>query len=259
MPARRTSSRITWRVGWAFQPIFFSLAPNDRPGRVAGHEEGGDAARARLAGARHDDVDGCLAGARDELLDAGQHVVVAVADRAGRDGRGIGSGARLGEAVAPKSVIAVSRGSHAWRCCFGAVRVDHPRDHVVDRDVGGDRGSPFASSSKIATVSERLRPDAADVLAHVDAAEPELAGQRSASRGKVLLLIPLQRVRRELGLGEVADGLDDGRALSSDVVVRQGHRHGAPPVAPAQRSWPLRGQCDPPANSLAPCTLAGLA
>ena len=25
-------SRITCRVGCAFQPIFFSLAPNDRPG-----------------------------------------------------------------------------------------------------------------------------------------------------------------------------------------------------------------------------------
>ena len=28
----RTSSRITWRVGWAFHPIFFSFAPNERPG-----------------------------------------------------------------------------------------------------------------------------------------------------------------------------------------------------------------------------------
>ena len=27
-----TPSRITWRVGCAFQPIFFSLAPKLRPG-----------------------------------------------------------------------------------------------------------------------------------------------------------------------------------------------------------------------------------
>ena len=28
----RTSSNITWAVGWEFQPILRSLAPNDRPG-----------------------------------------------------------------------------------------------------------------------------------------------------------------------------------------------------------------------------------
>ena len=28
----RTPSMITWRVGWACQPIFFSLAPKLRPG-----------------------------------------------------------------------------------------------------------------------------------------------------------------------------------------------------------------------------------
>ena len=30
------ASKITARVGWAFQPIFFSLAPNDRPGVAFG-------------------------------------------------------------------------------------------------------------------------------------------------------------------------------------------------------------------------------
>ena len=42
-----------------------------------------------LAGAGHDDVDRRRAGARDELLDAGQDVLVAVADGARRDRRGI--------------------------------------------------------------------------------------------------------------------------------------------------------------------------
>ena len=28
----RQSSKFTWAVGWAFQPIFFSCAPNERPG-----------------------------------------------------------------------------------------------------------------------------------------------------------------------------------------------------------------------------------
>ncbi len=32
----RTLSKITWRVGWAFHPIFFSFGPNDRPGASPG-------------------------------------------------------------------------------------------------------------------------------------------------------------------------------------------------------------------------------
>ncbi len=28
----RTPSSTTWRVGWAFHPIFFSFGPNDSPG-----------------------------------------------------------------------------------------------------------------------------------------------------------------------------------------------------------------------------------
>ena len=71
----------------------------------------------------------------------------------------------------------------------------------------------MASSSKIATASERLRPDAADVLADVDAAEAELAGQAQRVAREVLVLVPLERVRRELGLREVAHRLEDRRAL----------------------------------------------
>ena len=32
----RTSSKITWRVGWAFQPIFFSFGPKLSPGASPG-------------------------------------------------------------------------------------------------------------------------------------------------------------------------------------------------------------------------------
>ena len=32
----RTFSMTTWRVGWAFQPIFVSSAPKDRPGVPSG-------------------------------------------------------------------------------------------------------------------------------------------------------------------------------------------------------------------------------
>jgi hypothetical protein len=45
------------------------VGPEAQARGIRRNEERGDALRARLTGARHDDVDGCLAGARDELLD----------------------------------------------------------------------------------------------------------------------------------------------------------------------------------------------
>ncbi len=74
-------------------------------------------------------------------------------------------------------------------------------------------GSAFASSSTIATASERVKAGAADVFAHVDAAEPELPGHAERLAREVLLLVPLESVRRDLGLREVAHRLEDRRAL----------------------------------------------
>ena len=96
----RQSSKITWRVGWAFQPIFFSFGAEGEAGRVLLDHERRDAARAVLAGAHHGDVDVRGAGARDELLDAVEHVVVAVAPRACLQRRRVGARARLGQAIA---------------------------------------------------------------------------------------------------------------------------------------------------------------
>ena len=81
----RTFSRITSQVLVPRWPIFLSGLPRVRPGRPRGHDEGGDAARARAVGARHQ---GEGAGARrvgDEALGAVENVVVAVALAAGLD------------------------------------------------------------------------------------------------------------------------------------------------------------------------------
>ena len=74
----RASSKITWRVGCAFQPIFRSLRPEGEAGRVLLDDEGRNPGRAALRGAHHGDVDVRHAGAGDELLDPVHHVMVAV-------------------------------------------------------------------------------------------------------------------------------------------------------------------------------------
>ena len=51
-----TFSKTTWRVGWAFQPIFFSFAPNDRPGVSAGTTKAVMPRLPVVGGAGHHDV-----------------------------------------------------------------------------------------------------------------------------------------------------------------------------------------------------------
>ena len=63
-------------------------------------QKGGDPGWAALAGARHDEIDIADASARNELLDAVEHVIGAITPRARRQRSGVGARARLGQAVA---------------------------------------------------------------------------------------------------------------------------------------------------------------
>ena len=69
----RTSSRITWRVAWAFQPIFFSTGPKEKPGVPFSTTKAEMPRGSGGSGTRHDDVDVGVSGPGDELLHAIQH------------------------------------------------------------------------------------------------------------------------------------------------------------------------------------------
>ncbi len=94
----------------------------------------------------------------------------------------------------------------------GAVRVDHPRDHVVDRDERRDRRVGLRKLFDDRDGVRTAEGGAADVLADVDAAEAELGVAERFTR-EVFVLIPFERVRREFGLCEVTHRLDDRGAL----------------------------------------------
>ena len=100
----RTSSNVTARVGWAFQPILRSLAPNEMPGVSPGTIKAEMPRRPVAAGSRHHDVKVARAGAGDELLLSVEHVTLAVAHRARRQRRGIRTGAGFGQAVAREQI-----------------------------------------------------------------------------------------------------------------------------------------------------------
>ena len=76
-----------------------SDGPNDSPAAAQFDDEGRDAFGSRAAGPGHHDVDAADPGAGDELLDAGQDVLLAVPHGPGGDGRRVGTGTRFGQAV----------------------------------------------------------------------------------------------------------------------------------------------------------------
>jgi hypothetical protein len=73
----RTSSKITCAVGLAFQPSFFSGAPKETPG-VSFSTTRQEMPPPCSPGADHDEVDIVHPAARNELLGAVEHIVIAI-------------------------------------------------------------------------------------------------------------------------------------------------------------------------------------
>ena len=104
-------------------------------------EERRDAGRARRAGARHHEIEVRRSRAGDELLDPVEHIRIALAPRARRKRRGVGAGARLGQAIARKQLHRGELGQIMRLQGRRAEAVDHRGDHVVDRQIRGDAGA----------------------------------------------------------------------------------------------------------------------
>ncbi|MNI79229.1 hypothetical protein D3C73_1356730 [compost metagenome] len=83
----------------------------------------------------------------------------------------------------------------------------------MDRDVRGDGGVALGELLEDGDCVGTAQAAAAEVLAHVDAAEAELAGTVQRFPREDVLLVALGGMGRELGVGEVADGLEDRLAL----------------------------------------------
>ena len=180
---------------------------------VAGHQERTDASGPRLARPRHHDVDRSLTRSRDELLDAREQVVVAVAHRARGDVRSVRSGSRFGEAVAAELLHRGERGQPPAALRIVAVGVDHPDHHVVDRDVRGDRRVALGELFEDRDGVGAAQPGAAELLSRIDAAQAELPRLAEGLAGEDVLLVALGGERGELGVGELADGVEDGLAF----------------------------------------------
>ena len=205
----RTPSKMTCAVGWACQPIFSSLAPKLSPG-VPFSTMNAEIPRGPVtAGAGHHDVDVRRAGPGDELLDAVEHVVVAVADGLRTQCAGVRPGTRLGQAVAGDGL---HRGQFRHPCLalfVRAVRVDHPRTHVVDGQERGDRGIGGGQLLEDAHGVDAAQPAAACVLTAVDRRHPQLGGLTQLVDREVMGAVPFQRIWGKPLLGERGRRLGD--------------------------------------------------
>ena len=102
--------------------------------------------------------------------------MIAVADRAGLEGRGVGAGARLGQAIARDRRHAGETRQPGPALLGRPMDVDDRGAHVVDRQEGRDRRAAFREGLEDQHGIEPAEAGSSQVLARGDAGEPQGCG-----------------------------------------------------------------------------------
>ena len=192
------------RAGRLRVPAHLALVSAQRQsGRVALDHQCRDAAGPIRAGSHHHHINVAAAGARDELLLAVEHVVIAVAHRAAPERRRVRSRPRFGKAVTRQQFHGAELRQPFLPLRVAAERIDHPGCHVVDRD---ERRHCRAALRQGLKNQRRVKPRqrrTADVVAYINAAHAQRCGLPHHIGRKMLLLIPADRMRRDLFRGKI--------------------------------------------------------
>ncbi len=176
-------------------------------GRIGRHDEGGDALLAGIGiGDGEDDDDMAVLARGDELLGAVEHIVIAVAARAGAQVGGVGAGLRLGQRKAADPFAARKLRQEALLLLLGAEFQDrHAADRAVDAHDG--RARPVAGGDFLEGhgIGDGAGVRAAIGFRHQHAEQAEfahllqlLAWERHA------IAVAVGRTRRQPLAGEVA-------------------------------------------------------
>ena len=183
-----------------------------------------------VAGARGDADDAGDVGARvgDELLGAVDHPVAVVAARAGADVAGVRARLGLGQPeraeLAPRGQV----GHPLLLLLLGAEQVDRLRaERGVRAHRDRHRGVDARELLDRDRVGERVAARAAVLLGERDPHQPEVAELLHDLVREALLAVERLGDRRDLALGEVADGAADQLMVGREVEVH-----------PAIRSYP---------------------
>src|SRR3954471_6669890 len=197
------------RVGSALPELVFD-ARDHVAGRLGGHEKGADAFLAgRLVGHCENDGNVGVLARGDELLDAVQHVVGALALGTRRDRRGIGADLRLGEGKGAEHLALGERHEVAALLLIVAVAVQDSGNEIVHRDDG--RGGAVAGSNLLAGDRHGavVEPGAAPLLRYGDAIEAHGGEALKRRAWKLLVAVPARGVRCELLARVAPDGFAD--------------------------------------------------
>ncbi len=178
--------------------------------------------RPLAAGSDHRDIDVAGAAARDKRLGAVQHIIVAVASGARRQRRGVRAAPGFGQAVAGKMIHPCQLWQKSAALLDGAKAVDHPRDHVVDRQIRGGRnagGSQFLEQDRGIDAAE---PAAAEFFANIDRGKAQRRGPPQRLDREFLALVPARGLRQPFLAGKYPRGL-----LKRPLFVGKRKIHGA--------------------------------
>ena len=186
----RTSSRITWRVGDPLIPSFLSFGPERDPFITLFHDKSGNAVGpARRVRHRHEGVVLPDARVRDPHLDAVEHVMVTVEDRAGLHAHGVGAGLGLGQAP---------RGIASPRATGGSTRLE-----LIE--AGSSHGSEASLlTAGIREVEAQARATSSITIAVASASAPTPSYASGTCGVEVRRDERLVRVPRELIISSVS-------------------------------------------------------
>jgi len=133
-------SKITSQIWAPCWPIFFFRLADDDPGRVCGHDEGGNARRSllRWIAARHQREHAGAVSIGDEALGAVHDIGIAITDGADFDRSGVGTGARFCQREAGDDLA-----TRQLRQPFGLlfVTAEHDDTLAADADIGAYHGT----------------------------------------------------------------------------------------------------------------------
>src|SRR5579883_2442831 len=112
-----------------------------------------------------------------------------------------------------------------------AEAIDHPRRHVVDRNIGGGRDAAGCELLEDQRGVKPLQPAAADILAHIDAGKAERRRSAQGVDREKTLLIPTCGMRQEFALRKVARHFLDRALLLAQLEI-----HASPPLRLARHA-----------------------
>ncbi len=226
-----------WQVSDARWPIFDFDPADDIARRVGWHDEGGNPL---FAGGRfgrgEDEGDGGILAAGDELLAAGDDVVVALPPRPRCEIAGIGPALRLGEAEGGEHAPLGHRSQEALFLFVRAVEIER---RAADRVVAAHDGRAGGIAGGDLLERERERDDigtgTAPFLGHRHAEEAETPHLPHGFLREARVAVPFGRARHEPLARELAREVPGHRLLHGRCHRRLSS---AAPARAACSTWP---------------------